>query len=270
MKKYVPQQRKLETMHHLEGQPGRDTTALILPISAIKVGTNVRTQPGNLEELTASVKEHGIIQALVVSKTTHGLELVAGHRRLEAAKQAGLTDVPVRVINADENQIAILRIVENVIREDLTGVEEVRAIAALVPIYNGNQVELARALGKSKSYVSKCLKAAQTIKTLKVSDPKLSLSMLFELAYSPDPTSATKAIGAGEVTSSKDVRKPSGPIHGGRYNAGALQFRENKRTRAFSLRINFDPERTPADTRIALIKKLQEILARIQSDRPQS
>jgi ParB/RepB/Spo0J family partition protein len=248
----------------LQGQPSRDHAALILPIAAVKLGENIRKDLGNLDELAASIAEHGILQPLVIAKTTRGLELVAGYRRLEAAKLAGLFEVPARIVGADDNQISVLRLVENIMRENLTGLEEIRAVAGLVLVFNGNQDELARAIGKSKSYVSKCIKAAAAVKDMKVSDPKLSLSMLFELAYAPDPIAALNAVTAGEVTSSKDVRKPSGPVHGGRYVMGAIQFRENQKTQAFSLRINFDPERTPSATKEELVRKLQEILNRLR------
>src|ERR1035437_866402 len=136
MKKYVPQQRKLEEKHHLEGQPGRDHAALIIPINAIKLGANVRADLGDLEELTASVMEHGVLQPVILAKVAGGLELVAGYRRLEAAKRAGLAEVPARIVNATEDQIAVLRMVENLIRENLTGLEQIRAVAALVPIFD--------------------------------------------------------------------------------------------------------------------------------------
>lgn len=249
----------------LKAQPSRDHAAMILPTSAIKLGANVRTDLGDLEELIASVKEHGILQPIILAKVAGGLELVAGYRRLEAAKRAGLAEIPARIVNATEDQIAVLRMVENLIRENLTGLEEVRAVAALAPIFNGNQVELARTLGKSKSYVSKCIKAAAAIKELKVSDPKLSLSMLFELAYAHDPEAASKAVTSGQVTSSKAVRKPSGAIAGGRYGAqGCLAFNERNGGKAFSLRLNVDYERTPPESREQIIKTLETILRRLK------
>lgn len=251
----------------LQGQPSRDHAALILPITAIRVVANVRADPGDLDELVASVKEHGVLQALVVAKTSRGLELVAGHRRLEAARLAGLTEVPVRISNIGENEIAVLRIVENVIRKNLSGIDEVLAVAALAPIFSGNQVELARALGKSKSYVSKCIKAAGAIKDLKVSDPKLPITTLFELAYAPDPKIALESLVGGMAKSGKDVRKPSGPIPGGRFGPEkCMTFNERKDGKAFSLRLNVDYDRTPQASRQQIIKTLETILRKLRGE----
>ncbi len=181
----------------LKGQVTRDHSALVIGVDAIKIGANVRTDLGDLEELTSSVIEHGIVQAISVARTPHGLELVTGHRRLEAAKRAGLTEVPVRVVNADENQIAVLRLVENIQREDLSGPDEILAVAKLSTIFP-DQVQLAKAIGKSKSYVSRCLKAAQIVRSSKVATSQLSKSALFEIADSTDPTNAL-ALLSGET-----------------------------------------------------------------------
>jgi ParB family chromosome partitioning protein len=151
---------QMDNSSPLQGQPARDHAAMILPVSAIKLGENIRKELGNLEELAASITAHGILQPLVIAKTVHGLELVAGHRRLEAAKLAGLIEVPVRIVGADENQIAVLRLVENIVREDLSGAEEIIAVAKLSAMFQ-DQAQLAKAIGKSKSYVSRCLKGSQ-------------------------------------------------------------------------------------------------------------
>jgi ParB family chromosome partitioning protein len=258
---------QMDNSSPLQGQPARDHAAMILPVSAIKLGENIRKELGNLEELAASITAHGILQPLVIAKTVHGLELVAGHRRLEAAKLAGLTEVPVRIVGADENLIAVLRLVENLIRDNLSGADEVTAVAKLAAMFH-DQVQLAKAIGKSKSYVSRCLKSAALVESDRVATSQLSKSALFEIADKADPVKALNEIAKAEkqtvqAARQDEGRRPSGPSPGGRYVEGALQFRENERTRAFSLRINFDPDRTPADTKAAVVKKLEEILKRL-------
>lgn len=164
-KKFQPRHQLKESAHHLEAQPARDDKALILPVSLIRIGPNVRTELTNIEELTESIKTHGILQSLVVAKTPNGLELVAGRRRLEAARAAGLKEVPVRIIGADENQVKTIRLIENLQREELSPVEEIAAVADLAAVFDGNQDQLARALGKNKTYISRCLKTSKVMST---------------------------------------------------------------------------------------------------------
>ncbi len=86
-----------------------------------------------------------------------------------------------------------------------------------------------------------------------------------EVAYAADPQKALAAIQSGKTSSSKEVRKPSGAIAGGRFVAGAVQFRENSTNGSFSLRINFDPSRTPADTKQEIVRRLETLLSRLKS-----
>lgn len=271
MKKKTLRTTAAQSGRPIVAQPARDHAALVLPLSVIKLGDNVRSTLGDLTELIESIRAHGILQPLVVAKTGRGLELIAGFRRYHAAKGAGLVDVPVRVIGVNESQIVVLRLVENVVREDLSGHDEIMAVAKLSILFS-DQVQLAAALGKSKTYVSRCLKAAKILKdgSCAGATRELSKSALFELADADQPVAVANELGAGtklEARAAKNAtsRGTAGPVLGGRYVGGAIQFRENEKTRAFSLRINFDPERTPVDTKVAVVKKLEEILKRLTS-----
>ena len=259
-----------ETTSLLQAQPSRDTAALILPISAIKLGENVRKDLGNLDELAASIVEHGILQPLVIAKTARGLELVAGHRRLEAAKLAGLNEVPVRVVNADENQIAVLRLVENLIREDLSGVDEVRAVAKLLPLFAGNQSALGRAIGKSPAYVSRCVRAAELIQKDLCDVAKLSKSVLFELAGSVDPLKALEELTREEkptvqaARQAAEGRKPSGPIPGGHAVDRVIRYNERRGGKGFTLKIHFDFDKSSDGDRDRLLTRLRELIGRLE------
>jgi ParB family chromosome partitioning protein len=107
-----------------------------------------------LESLAQSIKMHGIIQPLVVSKKGNQYELVAGERRLQAAKRVGLARVPVIVREADEIQKLELAIVENVQRHDLNPIEEGKAYYKLIDEFQMNQEEVAMKMGKSRSLVA--------------------------------------------------------------------------------------------------------------------
>lgn len=109
---------------------------------------------GKIQELADSIKIHGIIQPLVVSKIASGYEIIAGERRFQAAKKAGLTQVPVVIRAAEEKEKLELAIIENVQRHDLNAVEEARAYKKLMDDYQMHQDEVADKVGKSRSAVA--------------------------------------------------------------------------------------------------------------------
>ena len=107
-----------------------------------------------MENLAQSIKIHGIIQPLIVSKKGNQYELIAGERRFQAAKRLGLKKVPVIVREADELQKLELAIVENVQRHDLNPIEEGKAYQKLVDEFQMGQEEVAQKMGKSRSLVA--------------------------------------------------------------------------------------------------------------------
>ncbi len=107
-----------------------------------------------LQDLADSIKHHGIIQPLIVSHNGARYELIAGERRLQASKKAGLKKVPVIVRDANEKQKLELAIIENVQRHDLNAVEEAKSYKKLMEDYQMNQEEVADKIGKSRSLVA--------------------------------------------------------------------------------------------------------------------
>ena len=120
-----------------------------------------------LEELVASIREHGIIQPILV-RTVRGAsdayEIIAGERRWRAAQRAGLHEVPVVVLEASDEQSLEFAIIENVQREDLNALEEAEGYQALATEFKHSQDEIAQIVGKSRSHV------ANTLRLLKLSD----------------------------------------------------------------------------------------------------
>lgn len=123
-----------------------------------------------LEELSASIAQHGILQPLSVRRTDNGgYELISGERRLRAAALAGLTEVPCIVVSVDEIQSSLLALIENVQRRDLDFLEEAQALQALLQATGETQEVLARQIGKSQSAV------ANKLRLLKLSPQSLRL-----------------------------------------------------------------------------------------------
>ena len=107
-----------------------------------------------LEELAESIKEHGVLQPVVVRKQGKGYELVVGERRFRAAKMALQKEIPAIIREFDQQQMMELAILENLQREDLTALEEAEAYQNLMENLNFTQEKLAQRLGKSRPYIA--------------------------------------------------------------------------------------------------------------------
>jgi len=111
-----------------------------------------------LEELSASIRVHGLLQPLVVRRTARGWELIAGERRWRAAQRAGLAQVPVTVRVADGEDRLALALIENLQRENLNPMEEAEAYRRLASEYGLTQEEIARQVGKSRPAVANTMR----------------------------------------------------------------------------------------------------------------
>ena len=114
----------------------------------------------SLEDLTASIKERGIIQPIIVRKTDSKdkFEIVAGERRWLAAQNAGLHEIPTVVIDADNLKSLEFAIVENVQRSDLNPIEEAQGYQRLIDEFNYDQEKVSKFIGKSRAHVANCLR----------------------------------------------------------------------------------------------------------------
>ena len=130
-----------------------------------------------LAELRDSIREQGILQPLLVRKDENGYELIAGERRLRAAKLAGLSQVPVVIKKISDSQLLEMSIVENIQRENFNPIEEADAYHRLIAEFNLTQDQAANRVGKSRSAVANFLRLRQLPDPIKDSIRKGSLSM---------------------------------------------------------------------------------------------
>jgi ParB family chromosome partitioning protein len=132
-----------------------------------------------LAELTASVKERGIIQPIVVRAVKGSevnFEIIAGERRWRAAQRAGLHEVPIAIVEATDAQALEFAIIENVQRADLNPIEEAAGYLALMEEFNHGQDDVAQIVGKSRSHV------ANLVRLMKLSEPVKALVQAGELS----------------------------------------------------------------------------------------
>ena len=122
-----------------------------------------------MQELTESIREHGVFQPILVRLKEDGYQLIAGERRLRAAKRAGLKAIPAIVREMSDNEMMELAIIENIQRQDLNPVEEAQAYKRLAEEFHLTQEQIARRLSKSRPYI------ANSIRLLNLPDPVLDL-----------------------------------------------------------------------------------------------
>ena len=203
-----------------------------------------------LAELTASIKEKGIIQPLL-ARPVPGLagmfEIVAGERRWRAAQRAGLHEVPIISVEADDRQALELAIIENVQRSDLNPLEEAAGYEQLLDEFNYSQTDLAKVIGKSRSHVANSLRLLKLPEHTKLllHEGKLSAGHARLLLSTAEPDAlAEKIVAKGLSVRDAEQMLEAAP--------------ETDRAKGQGMRKREVPEK-PADTR-ALEKSLRDAL----------
>ena len=180
--------------------PSADTSSGISEIPLERVAPN-RQQPRTsfpaqeLERLADSIRRHGVLQPIVVSRTAEGFELVAGHRRVLASRMAGRTAIPA-VIRDEVSDRLELALIENIQREDLNALETARAYKLLMETYGLTLEQLGERVGKSKSTVANTMRSLQAPQLLQdaLTDGKITEGHLKAL-LSLDMSAAIAALG---------------------------------------------------------------------------
>jgi len=159
----------------------------------------------DLEDLTASVREKGVVQPILVRSVSPAgdlYEIIAGERRWRAAQRAGVHDVPVVLLDVTADEALELAIIENVQRADLNAIEEAQGYEALIARHQYGQADVARIIGKSRSHITntlRLLKLPQDVREA-VSDGRLSAGHARALLTMDDPSAAAQQIIAGGLS----------------------------------------------------------------------
>ncbi|RKD22239.1 chromosome segregation DNA-binding protein [Caminicella sporogenes DSM 14501] len=111
-----------------------------------------------IKDLEESIREHGIVQPIIVRKIPSGFEIVAGERRWRAAKNASLKEIPCIIKDLNDEETVKLSLIENLQREDLNDIEEALAYKRLIDEYNMTQEKISRLVGKSRTYIANTLR----------------------------------------------------------------------------------------------------------------
>lgn len=146
-----------------------------LPIEDIVPNPNqprIHFNETELRELSESIQEHGVLQPLLVRKHSNGYEIIAGERRYQASKLAGLEEVPVIIKDVDDEQMLALALIENLQRSDLNPVEEAKGYRQLIDASGMTQEALSKAVSKSRSAITNSLRLLDL--------PEVVQQMIFE------------------------------------------------------------------------------------------
>lgn len=196
--------------HYVEELTQSTTTHVgrMIPIDKLDANPDQpRTEIGDLTELTASIREKGVLEPLLVKPTTLGRwMIIAGERRWRSATAAGLTEVPCIEMDVDDSAVAEIALIENMQRKDLTPWEEADGLRALCERFGYTHEDVARKVGKSRSTVTEALSIASipdSIRQICRESEITSKSLLLQIVRQPDDESMramAEQIGAEGLT----------------------------------------------------------------------
>jgi ParB family chromosome partitioning protein len=236
-----------------QGVPAAGRSPKKIPIELLRPNPrNPRKHFGEdqLDELTASIKEKGIIQPLLARPApgdSGQYEIIAGERRWRAAQRAGLHEVPILSIEADDRLALELAIIENIQRSDLNALEEAGGYEQLLDEFNYSQTDLAKVLGKSRSHVTNSLRLLKLPERTKIllREGKLSAGHARVLLSAEEPDALAEMI----IAQNLSVRDAEQLLE---------SVLENTRSKGQGPRKR-EVQEKPADTR-ALEKSLRDAL----------
>lgn len=193
----------------------------------------------SLQQLADSIAEHGLLQPVVVREALGGYyEIIAGERRCRAAKMAGLSEIPVTILTADDRKASELAIIENVQREDLNPMEEAQAYKKLQEEYGLTQDRVASAVGKSRSAVANTLRlldlpeeAGALVATGKLSEGHAKV--LLGTTYEEDLIKAAKEVAEKGLS----VRETEALVK--RLNAASAAEEAEETLKDFPVKVNY-------------------------------
>ena len=201
-----------------------------------------------LAELADSIKQHGVIQPIVVRPVKGNadrFEIIAGERRWRAAQRAGLHDVPIVTVDVNDSDALEIAIIENVQRSDLNAIEEAQGYHALAAEFKRSQDDIAKIVGKSRSHVANMMRLTKLPNDVQkfIAEGKLSAGHARALIGVPDATAAAKKIVAEGLT----VRQAEALAH----DEGVPQRKPQKSRGGKATAAKKDPDTVALERRVS-------------------
>jgi ParB family chromosome partitioning protein len=230
-----------------------------------------RVEIGNLEDLTSSIKEKGVLEPLLVKPSGLGGRwmIIAGERRWRAAREAGLREVPCIEMDVDDRAVAEIALIENMQRKDLTPWEEADGLKALCERFNYTHEEVARKVGKSRSTVTEALSIAAIPEAVRERCRRADIatkSLLLEIVRQPDERAmaqmADEIIARGMTRDdARATRRAQGSAGAEKAAAKPYVFRFSPPKKEFKLELRFRRSKASTEDVLAALKLAIEELA---------
>jgi ParB family chromosome partitioning protein len=274
MRKGLPERATMRHDAHfveeLARRSGRHIGSMI-PLELIEANPEQpRSNPGNIEELTASIREKGVLEPILVRAVSENrYQIIAGERRFRAATAAGLDEIPAIELEADERETLEIALIENIQRKDLTAFEESEGLAVLQEKFGYTHEKIAQVIGKSRTTVTETLLINDIPDRVRAMCREAGIankSILVQIARLGDPEAMEELVrryGSGELTREqvrKETSKPE-PKKAGRPRNFTFQLKD--KSLPFSVNLSFN---RPNVEKTEVIEAVRELLRRLESD----
>jgi len=274
MRKGLPERATMRHDAHfveeLAKRSGRHIGSMI-PIELIEVNPEQpRSNLGNIEELTASISEKGVLEPILVRALSENrYQIIAGERRFRAASAAGLDEIPAIELDADERETLEIALIENIQRKDLTAFEESEGLAVLQEKFGYTHEKISQVIGKSRTTVTETLLLNDIPDRIRAMCREAGIankSILVQIARLGDPHAMEELVrryGSGELTREqvrKETAKPE-PKKAGRPRNFRFQLKD--KSLPFSVNLSFNK---PDVEKSEVIDAVRELLRRLEAE----
>jgi ParB family transcriptional regulator, chromosome partitioning protein len=250
------------------GRPSGTPIGRLVPIEDIDPNPHQpRQNLGDLTELTASIKEKGILEPILVRPKGSKFEIIAGERRYRAAMEAGIAEVPCVVRNSSDAEVLELALIENLQRKDLTAFEEADGLRMLAETYGHTHEQMAEKLGKSRSSITETLSLTaipdEVRELCRLADIH-SKSLLLQVVRQSDPAKMIALLerlqkdGTTTRQAAREVAKEGKPKSKGRPRNFVFKFQPKEKT--FSLALQFKRSDVPREEVVRVLQRVIEEL----------
>jgi len=264
----LPESLRMRHDNHFVDQLSRasaEPVGCVLPIKDLDPNPDQPRQSlGDLSELTASIREKGILEPILVRRVGGRFQIIAGERRYRAAREAGLVEVPCIIRDANDAEVMELALIENLQRKDLSAFEEADGLKALADHHGYTHEKMAEMIGRSRSSITEALSITAmpdaVRKLCRLADIQ-SKSLLLQIVRQPSPEKMTELVrqlqtdGATREKARRFAKAAKPRAVRGRPKN--FVFRYQPKEKSFSLSLQFKKARVPREE---LIRTLQAIL----------